>query len=87
MFCYPLPIQGWKKLLCVLECAKSLHYMRAGVKWREGDNPDPYPTYLDQPHNIYDSTLDKLAHLILYLEVIIALLLALYVFYLLYKNS
>ena len=28
MFCYPMPIQDWDKLLCVLESVESLHFMK-----------------------------------------------------------
>ena len=29
MFCYPMPIQDWDKLLCVLESVATLHFMKA----------------------------------------------------------
>ena len=67
-----------------LNYADSTHvwfYYPVGYK-PKGSSFDDYSTY-----NAFDSLLDKLAHLILYLEVLTTILLAFYLFYLLYKSS
>jgi len=57
MFCYPMPIQDWGKLLCVLESVKSLHFMRYGKGYnKETDSKlDPYPTIIDEPESLYET--------------------------------
>lgn len=57
MFCYPLPIQDWNKLLCLLESVKSQHFLRAGISYNSKTDKglSPYPTILDYPKKIYET--------------------------------
>lgn len=52
MFCYPMPIQEWGKLLCVLETVRTLHFMRYG-SGNPPEKSDPYPTTIHDPESLY----------------------------------
>jgi len=56
-------------------------YYPVGYK-PKGSNFDDYSTY-----NAFDFLLNKIAHLILYLDIVIAILLSFYIYFLLYKSS
>jgi len=57
MFCYPMPIQDWGKLLCVFQAVGGLHFTRHGIKYdsKKDSKLDPYPTIIDGPYSLYNT--------------------------------
>ena len=59
MFCYPMPIQDWEKLIVTLETVKPLHFMCAGISFSKNKfngvkKGGIYPTSVDS-HSLYET--------------------------------